>query len=209
MYMAPATLAMRAAAQARQNSSHSSGGRASFWIRRAGVPAACPPWDPVGHVVGRIGENHVGRLAIQALGDEGLVGGVAPVEPVGAQLEASARGDPAGLPVVGSEGIVEVELFRAVPFLALGEAGQQGLEIVVGEAAQAEVPFRRGLQVDQEASQQVLIPVAADLVQGDVEQAGVLLGEVEQDHRHRRQPAAPRGDQALMAGDHAVVTAPG
>ena len=106
------------------------------------------------------------------------------------------------------ERLVEVEPLRPGPFLPLVEAGQQVLEIGLGEAAQREVPVRRGAQVDQQAGQQVGVPLPADPVQGDVEQAGVLRREVEQDHGHRGEAGAAGGDEPLVAGDQVPVGAP-
>ena len=108
-----------------------------------------------------------------------------------------------------SQGLVEVEPLRPGPFLPLVEASEQVLEIGLGEAAQRQVPVRRGAQVDQQAGQQVGVPLPADLVQRDVEQAGILRGQVEQDHGHGREAGAAGGDEPLVAGDHAPVVAPG
>ena len=163
----------------------------------------------VGHVGGRVGEDQVRRLAAQAAGDECRVRGVAPEKAMGTQLPAGAGGDPAGLAVVGRQGFLEVEPLRPGPFLALVEAGQQILEIGLSEAAQRQVPRRRLLQVDQQAGQQVLVPRPADAVQGDVEQARVRRGQVEQDHGHRREAGTAGGDEPLVARDHAPVGAAG
>ena len=162
----------------------------------------------VGHVGGRVGEDQVRRPAAQAARDECRVRGVALEKAMGTQLPAGAGGDPAGLAVVGRQGFLEAEPLRPGPFLALVEAGQQILEIGLGEAAQREVPRRRLLQVDQQAGQQVGVPLPADAVQGDVEQAGILLGDVEQDHGDGREAGTAGGDEPLVAGDHAPVGAP-
>ena len=160
------------------------------------------------HVVGGIGDDQVRGPVAQAPGHERRVRGVAAEEAVGAQPPADAGGDPAGLAVDRRQRLVQVEPLRPGPFLPLVEAGQQILEIGLGEAAQRQVPVRRRAQVDQEAGQQVLVPCPADPVQGDVEQAGVLRGQVEQDHRHRREAGAAGGDEPLVAGDDAPVVAP-
>ena len=108
-----------------------------------------------------------------------------------------------------SQRLVEVEPLWPGPFLPLVEASEQVLEIGLGEAAQRQVAGRRGAQVDQQAGQQVGVPLPADLVQRHVEQAGVLHREVEQDHGHRREAGAAGGDEPLVAGDHAPVGAAG
>ena len=118
------------------------------------------------------------------------------------------RGRSRWLPGRTPPGLLEVEPLRPVPFLALVEAGQQILEIGLSEAAQREVPGRRRAQVDQQAGQQVRVPLPADLVQRDVEQAGVLRSQVEQDHGHRREAGTAGGDEPLVAGDDAPVGAP-
>ena len=160
------------------------------------------------HVVGGIGDDQVRGRVAQAPRQRRRGRGVALEEAVGAQLPAGAGGDPAGLAVDRRQRLVQVEPLRPGPFLPLVEAGQQVLEIGLGEAAQRQVPVRRGAQVDQQAGEQVFVPLPADLVQGDVEQPGVRLGEVDQNRRHRGEPAAPRGDQPLVAGDDAPVGAP-
>ena len=64
------------------------------------------------------------------------------------------------------------------------------------------------MQVDQQASEQVGVPLPADLVQRHVEQARVLRGQVEQDHGDGREAGAACGDEPLVASDHAPVGAP-
>ena len=97
---------------------------------------------------------------------------------MGAQLPPGTGSDPAGLAVDRRQRLVEIEPLRPGPFLPLVEASQQVLEIGLGEAAQRQVTVRRGAQVDQQAGEQVGVPLPADLVQRHVEQAGVLHREV-------------------------------
>ena len=52
------------------------------------------------------------------------------------------------------------------------------------------------------------VPLPADAVQSDVEQARVRRGQVEQDHGHRCEAGTAGGDEPLVARDHAPVGAP-
>ena len=113
-------------------------------------------------VVWRVGEHEVGALAIHERGDVVGAGGVA-------ADEAMPSNRP-HIPTLGERGgfqggcQVEVVVLHVV----LIQGADQLLDFVVVEAGQLRIKIG-GIQVGDEQCEFVLVPVAADLVQGDVE----------------------------------------
>ena len=69
---------------------------------------------------------------------------------------------------------VEVERLQALPLLAGLERLEELLQLVVGEAGEREVEAFDRRQVGEQAGQQLLVPVAADLVEAEVEEPRLL-----------------------------------
>ena len=75
------------------------------------------------------------------------------------------------------------------------------------EAGERQVDVGDRLEVGQQAREQLVVPVAADLVEAEVEDAGLLERDVEEDDGHGL-VAEPSGrEQALVAADDDVVLA--
>ena len=108
----------------------------------------------------------------------------------------------------GLERGVEIEVLDALALLADLERAQQLVEFGLIEARQREVEVFDGLQVGEEACQQLLVPMTGDPVQGDVQQPCLLEAEVDQDCRDGLQPEPAGGEQALVAADDRAVLAP-
>ena len=104
---------------------------------------------------------------------------------------------------------VQVERFRPIPLLASVQALEQACELVLAEAGEPEVDLLHGGEVRQHPRQQLVVPVAGDLVQGQVEQARLLQGQIHVDHRDSLKAQLPRRDQALVAADDGAVLPPG
>ncbi len=100
---------------------------------------------------------------------------------------------------------VQVERLNTLLLVASVERLQELRQLILAEACRRKV-FDR-CKVCHEARQQLLVPVTADLVEPEVEHAGLLQGHVEKDHRHSLVAEAPGGDEALVASDDGVVLA--
>ena len=67
----------------------------------------------------------------------------------------------------------------------------------------------RGLEVSEQPCEELLVPLAADAVQGQVQEVGLPGAEVQEDGGHRLVAEPPGGDEALAAARHDVVLVPG
>ena len=93
---------------------------------------------------------------------------------------------------------VEVEVLDALALLALLQRPEQLVELVLLEAGEREVDAVDGLEVGEQAGEQLVVPGAADLVQGEVQQAGLLEREVDEHDGHGL--AARAGARRAAAG---------
>ena len=115
----------------------------------------------------------------------------------------------AGRPRRGLDGGVEVERFRALALLPGLEAPDEVADLPLVEAGQGDVEVGNDPELGEKAGEELLVEAPADLVEGDPEEAGLLLVEVEPDDRDGREAEAPRRDQALVAADDGVRLPPG
>ena len=122
---------------------------------------------------------------------------------------AQVAGLDAGRALRFRQGRLEVKGLGAVALLAGVEGAEQPLDLVVAEAGDGHVDVRGRLEVREQPREQVFVPVAADAVERQVQEPGLFFREVEEHHRHRLEPEAARGDEPLVAADHAVVLAAG
>ncbi len=104
---------------------------------------------------------------------------------------------------------VEVERLQAVALLASLDALEELLQLVVAEAGEREVEAFDRRQVGEHAAEQLVVRSAADPVEGEVEEAGLLQGDVQEDHGHRLVAEAPGCGEALVATDDGLVLSPG
>lgn len=88
------------------------------------------------------------------------------------------------------------------------ERRQVGLDLVIVEAGHREVEIGQSVQLGKELAQLLLIPVARDLVQGEVEELGLLLRDIEEDDRDPLKAEPLRRDEPLVAADHMVAHPP-
>jgi hypothetical protein len=124
-------------------------------------------------VVRRVGEGH-GRLpAAQDALDVGRLRGIAAYEAM-----RSERPYLAGLrprrPGSLLEGRLEVEQLDPLPALPDIEAAEERLDLVLVEAREGKVDVRPGLELGEEAGEELLVPGARDPVKREPEQASLL-----------------------------------
>ena len=154
------------------------------------------------HVVRRIGEDHVHRLAAEqplvALGH----GGVAAQQAVAAQQPDVARARDRRLGHLGHRIVIGLAL--GVRLVARHQLGQR-VGIEAGER-QIEVVVLQGREFD---AQHRVVPagVLGDAVVGDHQGPALRRAQmVEHDHRHHLQPELLRGGEPSVPGDdHAVA----
>ena len=92
--------------------------------------------------------------------------------------------------------------------LSLGvERLEERGDLVVVEARQREVNLRRGIQLGKEASEQLLVPRAGDLVEGQIQQPGLVARQIQKDHRHRGESEPAGGEETLVPADDGLVLA--
>ena len=84
-------------------------------------------------------------------------------------------------PLCGLQGGIEVEAFHPLSLLTRIEGPEQLPHLVVREAGEGEIRLS-AVEVGQQVGEQLLVPLATDLVQGDVEQPCPLLGEIYEDN---------------------------
>ena len=89
------------------------------------------------------------------------------------------------------------------------EALEELAQLVLREPRERQVDVLDRPQVGEHPRQQLLVPRTRDPVEGEVEHAGLLDSEVDEDHRYclHAQPAC--GEQALMTADDRLVLAAG
>ena len=149
------------------------------------------------HVIGRIGEAHIGELPIQHPLDIGQHRGIAAEQPVITQHPQIAR--------LGDR-LLRQRRCLIVIGQALLPARQQPFQLARAEADQAEVEAEVR-EIRQLEPQQRLIPagVQRQLVVGQHVSPLLRLAHMrELDHRHLLQPELSRRQHPAMAGDDAV-----
>ena len=129
--------------------------------------------DLVGHAVGRVRDHQPCRFSGHQAPNVGLGRAVPAHDPVIAQAPHVAPLD-ARVGLGGLPGGVEVERLLTVSLLAGVQPLEQLGDLVVVEAGQGEVDVRRGVEVGEQPGQQLPIPIAADPVERDVEEPGLL-----------------------------------
>ena len=111
------------------------------------------------HEVRRIGRHQYGFLVAKEGPHGAHVGRIAAKQPVVAQLPDIARlRDGVGL--CGIEGGVRIEVLDAFALVAGVERLEELGHLVIVETRQGEVDFWSGVQLGQEASEQLLVPGA-------------------------------------------------
>jgi len=159
-------------------------------VRRRPVLDA-PPWWPRSTPIGRVGEGHVGPLCPHEARHGLAVGGVAAHDAVVTHLpDVTARN--ARRPRCILPGRLQVEGLRPGSLVPRLKRLQELGDLVLAEAREADVQVGRLLQVGQQAGQELLVPVAGDLVQGQVQELGLLWREVDEHHRDGLQPQPAR-----------------
>ncbi len=175
----------------------------------------------IGHVVRRVGDGFVGAATAEEAGDvlgPGRIAGEEPMPPKDPQVAGLRQ----GFPGRGLEGSIEVECLRALALFARIETAQEGCDLVLAEAREPEIDTRRVLELSEEPGQELFVPAAGDLVEGQPEGPGFGRWQVDEDDRNAGQARPASGNEALVAGhdrpveggknrlDDAVVTdAPG
>ena len=150
-----------------------------------------------------------GPLAVHELSDSGGVGAVAADEAMVAELPAVAGADGWGCGLGVGPGGDGVEVFRLVAAGAAVEGAQKHLELIVAEAREREVEAGFGGEVCEQTGEQRFVPVAADAVEGEAEEAALVLVEVDEDDGHGGEAKAACGEESLVAGDDATVVGEG
>ncbi|CAB0562267.1 hypothetical protein CIP107532_01810 [Corynebacterium diphtheriae] len=147
-----------------------------------------------GHVVGRVGEHQVRACAVHEHPDIVCVGSVPADQPVPA--------DGPDVPALDEGGGLESggEIEAVIGDLVIVEGTNHRLDFVIVEAGELGIKVGR-VQVGDEQGQLGFIPVAADLVQCDVER--LLAGLVQFDDHAVNISVAQVGEyfQALVAAD--------
>ena len=114
-----------------------------------------------------------------------------------------------GLPGRLLEGRVEIEGLRPFALLTDLEAAQQIADLVFPKAGQGQIDRRSGSELGQEAGQESVVPGAADPIQRQSQDAGLLERNVEPADRDALQ-AQPAGcHQALVASDDRAIRSAG
>ena len=111
-------------------------------------------------------------------------------------------------PLCGLQGGIEVEAFHPLSLLTRIEGPEQLPHLVVREAGEGEIRLS-AVEVGQQVGEQLLVPLATDLVQGDVEQLGLLGREVDEDDRDGLVAQLPGSEEPLVAADHHLVIVTG
>ena len=136
-----------------------------------------------------------------------LVGGIPAEGPVVAQRPQIAARD-AGCGLCFLESGVQIEVLWPLTLLA----GVQGLEelrhLVLTKARERQVGTG-AIELGKHPGEQLLIPLAGDLVQGEVEQLGLFWRQVEEDIRYGFQSQLARRQQPLVSTDHYSVIVSG
>ena len=156
-------------------------------------------------IVGRVGEDHLGLLAVHQGGDDFGIERVAADEPVRSEppqvARPTARRDPVGIRQL---------IVRRIARLFRRQALHQLVDLGDREAGDADVEADVGLhQLLQLERQQLFVPagVEGELVVG--QHIGPLLGRrhvVDPQARHGRHPKFSRGLDPAVAGEDAIVS---
>jgi hypothetical protein len=159
-------------------------------------------------VVGRIGEHHRRPPTTQQALD------ILPPRRVAAQEAVFAeRPQIAGLgPRLagrGAEGGVEVEVLDLIALLADLETPEQGFDLVIAKAREAEVEPRCRAELGEHPSKEGRIPFTMDLIEAEAEESSPLDRNVDPSDWDGRQAHSPSHEEALIATDHRPVLSTG
>ena len=145
-----------------------------------------------------------GLLAVEHAGEVLGLGGV-PAEQTMVTEEPEVTRLGPWLPGRGFERLVEVEGLGALPLLPGIEGAQEVLQLILIEPGQGEV--HRTLELDEQAGQELLVPLAGDAVERQAQEPALLGADVEPDDRHRLEPEPSSGHEALVTADDRGVLA--
>ena len=81
--------------------------------------------------------------------------------------------------------------------------------LVIAEASECEIDIGHVVEFGEEPCQKFVVPGAGYLVECQVEQSGLFLGQVHENHRDCFQPKPSRCHEALMSSDDCIVLSPG
>src|SRR5450759_2167566 len=174
----------------------------------AGVVHAVAPGAVEAHPVGSISRCELGLGAVEEARD-GLCPGAVSAEQAMIPELPKIAGLRAGCPPRFLERLVELAALPVLALLADFKLSEQVSDLVLTEAGEREIDVGRRLKVREQPGQELLVPGARDLVQGEPEEASLLDGDVGPGHGDAREPEPPRSNETLVAADDGPIISPG
>jgi hypothetical protein len=104
--------------------------------------------------------------------------------------------------------LIKIEALDPPGLLVGLQIPQQVWDFVLAKAREREVDLGTGLKVGQQPCEELFVPGAADLVEGEVQETRLLDRDVEVGHRDCFEAEPSGGDEALVAADDGVVFPP-
>ena len=188
----------------RQNDSQSAG-QGIVLEAASALPGLLAAVVAEGDVVGRVGERHSCTAIVEQADDSVRFDGIAAQQAVCAQEPKFTGLDPWLLFFRLIEGCVHVERLGLVALGARDQCLQEGCDLRVAEACKAEVQFRLLLEPGNQLGEELVVPLAVDLIECEVQQACCRIVEIDPNDGHGLEFQPARRQPALMAIEDSTI----